>query len=150
MSNGRLFHAYRAGEAKAPATANDYANMIGAALALANVTGKRRYIERARAWAEVLDRHYWAEDLGGYYFAADDTVRPHRAHVQRPGRRDAERQWRDGVESGGALTLDRRGALPGTRGSDLSGFAGAMNESVLAHAGLLAATLDLTRRRSSC
>ncbi|MGZ8401319.1 MAG: thioredoxin domain-containing protein [Methyloceanibacter sp.] len=77
-SHGRLFHAYRAGKAKAPATANDYANMIKAALALANVTGKRDYIERASEWADVLDRHYWASDpvagdLGGYYFVADDT-----------------------------------------------------------------------------
>ena len=73
-SNGRLLHAYRGGEAKAPATANDYANMIGAALALAKVTGKRSYVERAREWVDVLDRHYWAQDLGGYYFAADDTA----------------------------------------------------------------------------
>ncbi len=47
--DGRLFHAYRAGEAKAPATANDYANMIKAALALANATGRRDYVERAAA-----------------------------------------------------------------------------------------------------
>ena len=52
VANGRLFHAYRAGEAKAPATANDYANMIRAALTLANVTGNRSYIERAQEWAE--------------------------------------------------------------------------------------------------
>src|SRR5262245_65852446 len=54
MSNGRLFHAYRASEAKAPATANDYANMIRAALALANVTGNQRYIAQAREWTDVL------------------------------------------------------------------------------------------------
>ena len=79
-ANGRLLHACRNGEAKAPATANDYANMIRAALALANVTGKPDYIERAKAWADVLDQHYWSENLGGYYFTADDTsdliVRP--------------------------------------------------------------------------
>ncbi len=71
--DGRLFHAYRAGEAKAPASAADYANMIKAALALASVTGKPEYTERASEWTELLDRHYWAHDLGGYYFAADDT-----------------------------------------------------------------------------
>ena len=80
ITNGRLLHAYRAGEAKAPATANDYANMIRAALALANVTGKRAYVERAREWTDILDKHYWADDIGGYYFVADDTsdliVRP--------------------------------------------------------------------------
>ncbi|HZJ12955.1 MAG TPA: thioredoxin domain-containing protein, partial [Methyloceanibacter sp.] len=73
--NGRLFHASRAGagEAKAPATASDYANMIRAALALANAAGRRDYVEQALAWTEVLDTHYWAADLGGYFLAADDT-----------------------------------------------------------------------------
>jgi uncharacterized protein YyaL (SSP411 family) len=72
-SNGRLLHSYRAGEAKAPATATDYANMIKAALALASVTGNPEYIARAREWVGVLDKHYWAEGHGGYFLAADDT-----------------------------------------------------------------------------
>ena len=72
-SDGRLLHAYREGRAKAPASASDYANMIGAALALANVTGNAAYIAQALAWTDVLDRHYWSDDLHGYYFAADDT-----------------------------------------------------------------------------
>ncbi len=143
MSNGRLFHAYRAGEAKAPATANDYANMIAAALALANVTGKRRHIEQAREWAEVLDRHYWAADLGGYYFAADDTsdliVRPF------SGQDDA-------TPNANAVMVSNLVALSLWTGDEryreraeaiLRGFAGAMNENLLAHAGLLAATLDI-------
>ena len=71
--NGRLLHSYRASEAKAPATATDYANMIKAALALATVTGNPEYIARAREWVDVLDRHYWAEGHGGYFLAADDT-----------------------------------------------------------------------------
>jgi uncharacterized protein len=143
ISNGRLFHAYRAGEAKAPATANDYANMIDAALALASVTGKSSYVERAREWTDVLDRHYWAEDLGGYYFAADDTsdliVRPF------SGQDDATPNANAVMVSnlmalllwtGEARYRDRAEAI-------LSGFAGAMSESVLAHAGMLAATLDV-------
>jgi uncharacterized protein len=81
MKDGRLLHAYRDGQAKAPATASDYANMIRAALALANVTGDRAYIEHAQAWTDILDKHYWADELGGYSLAADDTddliVRPH-------------------------------------------------------------------------
>ena len=143
ISNGRLLHAYRAGEAKAPATANDYANMIRAALALANVTGKRDYIERAREWADVLDRHYWANDLGGYYFVADDTGGSHRAAVQRTGRGDAERQRRDGVESDGALSMDRRGALSRPRRGDPERLRRRIAENIFAHAGLLAATLDV-------
>jgi hypothetical protein len=142
MSGARLFHAYRASEAKAPATANDYANMIGAALALANVTGKRRYVEQAREWAGVLDLHYWADDLGGYYFAADDTA----DLIVRPfsGQDDA-------TPNANSVMVSNLVALSLWTGEEryreraeaiLSGFAGAMNESVLAHAGLLAATID--------
>ena len=141
-SNGRLLHAYRGGEAKAPATANDYANMIGAALALAKVTGKRSYVERAREWVDVLDRHYWAQDLGGYYFAADDTA----DLIVRPfsGQDDATPNA-NGVMVSNLMALylwtgeeryrERAEAI-------LRGFAAAMNENVFAHAGLLVATLD--------
>ncbi len=142
MTDGRLWHSYRAGEAKAPASANDYANMIGAALALANVTGKKEYIERAREWADVLDRHYWAADLGGYYFAADDTsdliVRPF-------GGQD------DATPNANAVMVSNLMALYLWTGEEryreraeavLRGFAQAMSENVFAHAGLLAATLD--------
>jgi len=142
VSNGRLLHAYRAGEAKAPATANDYANMIRAALALARVTGKPTYVERAREWVDVLDRHYWAGDLGGYYYVADDTgdliVRPFSGQDEATPNANgvmvsnlmALYLW-----TGAARYRDRAEAI-------LSGFAGAMAENVLAHSGLLAAALD--------
>jgi uncharacterized protein len=142
-SNWRLFHAYRAGEAKAPATANDYANMIKAALALASVTGKRGYIERAREWADVLDRHYWATDLGGYYFVADDTndliVRPLSGQ-------DEATPNANGVMVSNLIALylwtgEERYAKRAE--ATLRAFAGPMTENVLAHAGLLAAELDL-------
>jgi uncharacterized protein YyaL (SSP411 family) len=142
MSKGRLFHAYRAGEAKAPAIANDYANMIAAALALANVTGNQRYIAQAREWTQVLDRHYWAEDLGGYYFAADDTA----DLIVRPfsGQDDATPNA-NGVMVANLVALSLWTGEERYRGradAILRGFAGAVNENLLAHAGLLAATLD--------
>jgi uncharacterized protein YyaL (SSP411 family) len=140
-SDGRLRHAWRAGEAKAPATANDYANMIKAALALANVTGKRDYVARAREWADMLDQHYWSEELGGYYFAADDTsdliVRPF------SGQDEATPNANGTMVSnlttlylwtGGERYAERADAI-------LGGFAGAMSENVLAHSGLLGASL---------
>jgi len=142
-ANGRLFHAYRASEAKAPATANDYANMIKASLALASVTGKRSYVEQAREWVDVLDRHYWAPDLGGYYFTADDTsdliVRPFSGQDEATPNANGTM-----VSNLVALYLwtgeeryrDRAEAI-------LNGFAGALTANVLAHAGLLASSLDL-------
>jgi uncharacterized protein YyaL (SSP411 family) len=142
LSEGRLFHAYRAGKAKAPATANDYANMIRAALALATVTGEQRYITQAREWAGVLDRHYWSAELGGYYFAADDTA----DLIVRPfsGQDDATPNA-NGVMVANLVALslwtgDER--YRERAESILRGFARAVDENLLAHAGLLAATLD--------
>jgi hypothetical protein len=142
-ARGRLFHAYRAGKAKAPATASDYANMIKAALALASVTGKYAYVEQAREWAEVLDKHYWAPDLGGYYFTADDTsdliVRPFSGFDEATPNANAVMAsnlmalylW-----TGEARYRDRAEAI-------LDAFAGAMLENIVAHAGLLASALDV-------
>jgi uncharacterized protein len=141
--DGRLLHAYRAGEAKAPATSNDYANMIRATLALALVTGKPDYVDRAREWVYVLDRHYWADDLGGYYFVADDTgdliVRP------LSGQDEA-------TPNANAVMVSNLAALHLWTGEEryrqraeaiLRAFAGSIASNVLAHTGLLAAELDL-------
>ncbi|HEY8193970.1 MAG TPA: thioredoxin domain-containing protein, partial [Hyphomicrobium sp.] len=68
--DGRLFHAYRAGLAKAPATASDYANMTWAALRLFAATGAEPYLERAEQWTRVLDQHYWDQNGGGYFTSA--------------------------------------------------------------------------------
>jgi hypothetical protein len=141
--SGRLMHAYRAGEAKAPATANDYANMIKAALALASVTGKRSHIESAQAWADLLEKHYWSENLGGYYFTADDTsdliVRPFSGQDEATPNANGVM-----VSNLAALTLWTREERYRDRAEAiLQGFAGAMTANVLAHAGLLAASLDL-------
>ncbi len=72
--NGRLHHAFRAGQRKHPATLDDYANMIRAALALFEATGEKDYVAKAEAWLGVLDRHYWDSARAGYYFTADDTA----------------------------------------------------------------------------
>jgi uncharacterized protein YyaL (SSP411 family) len=142
ISDGRLLHAWRAEEAKAPASANDYANMIKAALALANVTGKSDYVAQAREWVDVLDQHYWSETLGGYYFAADDTsdliVRPFSGQDEATPNANATM-----VSALTALYL-WTGEEPHRDHTEaiLRGFAGAMMENVLAHAGLLGAALD--------
>jgi uncharacterized protein YyaL (SSP411 family) len=81
--DGRLMHAFRSGEARAPAVASDYANMIRAASALHQATGDAGYLDDARGWLDVLDRHYWMPESGGYAMTADDTagliVRTHTA-----------------------------------------------------------------------
>ena len=141
--DGRLFHAYRDGQAKAPATANDYANMIKAALALANVTGKHDYVNRAREWVYVLDRHYWADDLRGYYFVADDTddliMRPLSGQDEATPNANAVM-----VSNLAALYLwTGEGRYRARAEAILRAFAGTMANNVIAHTGLLAAELDL-------
>ena len=72
-SDGRLLHSWRAGRARHPASADDYANLCRAALTLHEATGDEKFLARARDWVRILDRHYWDEAEGGYYFSADDT-----------------------------------------------------------------------------
>src|SRR5579864_6661779 len=70
---GRLFHSWRSGSARHPASVDDYANLCRAALALHEATLDRAYLDPACQWIEALDRHYWDAAGGAYFFAADDT-----------------------------------------------------------------------------
>ncbi len=73
LTDGRLLHSWRAGRARHPANVDDYANLCRAALALHEATGEGDYLSRTHDWIAVLDRHYWDEAGGGYFFAAKDT-----------------------------------------------------------------------------
>lgn len=72
VKDGRLGHSWRAGRLVFPGLSADYAAMIGAALALAEATGERAYLDRAVAWQAMLERHH-ATESGGYYLTADDA-----------------------------------------------------------------------------
>ncbi|MFQ5466778.1 MAG: thioredoxin domain-containing protein, partial [Kiloniellaceae bacterium] len=72
---GRLRHAWRRGQARHEALVDDYANMCAAALALGEATGTGAYMAQARAWVEILDRHYWDREAGGYFTNAADGER---------------------------------------------------------------------------
>ncbi|QKP76270.1 thioredoxin domain-containing protein [Methyloligella sp. GL2] len=140
---GRLNHAFREGETKAPASAADYAHMIGAALALADVTGEAAYVAKAKAWVDVLDAHYWADELGGYYFAADDTddliVRPLSAHddaTPNANPRMTSHLMALYMRTGETRYLERAEKI-------LAFFSGAAAENPLAHSGLLDASIDV-------
>ena len=71
---GRLRHAFRDGKLAHPATLDDYAHMARAALALHEATGEKEFLDQARAWVAVLDKHYWDAAGAGYFFSADDTA----------------------------------------------------------------------------
>jgi uncharacterized protein YyaL (SSP411 family) len=72
-ADGRLRHSWRERQARHPASVDDYANLCRAALALYEATSDSGYLDQARRWVTVLDRHHWDEAAGGYFFAADDT-----------------------------------------------------------------------------
>jgi len=63
-----------------PGICDDYAEMARAALALREVTGDGRFLALARAWTQVLDRHFWNNQINGYCYYADTAeqlfVRP--------------------------------------------------------------------------
>ena len=145
MSAGdnRLWHSYRAGQAKAPATASDYANMIWAALRLHQATGTAPYLEHALSWTAVLDQHYWDDKRGGYFTAAADTtdviIRLKSAHD-------------DAAPSANAIQLANLIALAAITGDAaydararalLKSFGGEIAGGPVGHCGLLAAGLDL-------
>jgi uncharacterized protein YyaL (SSP411 family) len=142
-SDVRLLHSYCAGEAKAPATATDYANMIKASLALVSVTGNVDYLNRARAWTELLDHHYWAEGHGGYFLAADDTDD---LIVRTISALDDATPNANGTMVSNLMALylwsgeeryrDRAEAI-------LRGFGGDLSRNVFAQTGLLTGALDL-------
>ncbi len=71
--NGRLFHSYRDGRARHSGLLDDYANMSWAALELFEISGQPHLIDDCRRWKDILDRHFWDTDQGGYYYTADDA-----------------------------------------------------------------------------
>jgi uncharacterized protein YyaL (SSP411 family) len=73
VPGGRLWHSWRAGRARHPASVDDYANLCRAGLALYEATGEAHFLAWVRGWAAALDAHYWDAEGGGYFFAAHDT-----------------------------------------------------------------------------
>jgi hypothetical protein len=49
--------------------------MARAALALFEATGEHRFLAAARGWVDVVDRHFWDSERGGYFLTADDAER---------------------------------------------------------------------------
>ena len=141
--DGRIVHAIRHGRGRAPGTAHDYANMIWAALRLYQATGEASDLTQAIAWVDILDRHYWSEEAGGYFTAADDTsdviVRLRTASD-------------DATPSANATMISNLVALATLTGdtrftrraeSIMQAFSPDLARNLVAHTGLLAAAMDL-------
>ena len=73
MADGkRLCHSARHGQVKQIEFLDDYAEMLRAALTLYEVSGEPAYLERARAWVEILDKDFWDHDEGGYFYTPEN------------------------------------------------------------------------------
>ena len=68
----RLAHSAINGVKGAAGFADDYANMARAALTLWEVTGSKRYLEKARAWTGTLNTYFWDGGPGGYFYTGSD------------------------------------------------------------------------------
>ena len=72
--HGRLRHSWCGGRLDHPATLEDYANTIRAALALFEATGDPDYLAAAEGYAEQVEAHFADPDGGGYFLSADDVT----------------------------------------------------------------------------
>ena len=65
--DGRLLHVYREGDVSVTGFLEDYAYMADGLLALHRATGEGRWLEEARALADVLLDDYYDSAAGGFY-----------------------------------------------------------------------------------
>jgi len=66
-----LHHAWRKDKVTNMATADDYANLIKAALALYEATTFERYLDDAKNLTDLFKKSHWNKDTGGYFFTSD-------------------------------------------------------------------------------
>jgi len=70
--DGRLLHRYRDGQAGLTGNIDDYAFLIFGFVELYEATFDVRYLEKALDLNEIMIRHFWDDDKGGFFFAPDD------------------------------------------------------------------------------
>ena len=104
QDGGRLIHSYRAGQAKAPATASDYANMIWGALRLYQATNDAGLPRRRRALVRRARRALLGGRRRRLRLHRRRHARRDRAHARRPRRRHAQRQRDHDLQPGRPCT----------------------------------------------
>jgi uncharacterized protein YyaL (SSP411 family) len=72
-AQGRLYHRYRDGEAAISAFVDDYAFLIWGLIELYETTFESSYLQRALDLNVMMLKHFWDQEKGGFYFAADDA-----------------------------------------------------------------------------
>jgi uncharacterized protein YyaL (SSP411 family) len=125
------------------ATADGYANLIAAALALYEATGKGELLSKAETLAQALICDHWNESAGGFYFTSAKVenlpVRQRYAHDDATPNANASMMAnfaRLEVATGNAEYRRRAEAIH-------DAFAGAVHRNPFAHASFMSAFLDL-------
>ena len=114
--DGRWLRSWQAGGdgweagARHLACAHDYGALTGAFIDLAELTGRARWIEEARAAADGLIELFWDDESGGVYTTGADAE----ALVTRP--KDLMDNATPSAQSNAAVALLRLGALTGEAG----------------------------------
>jgi hypothetical protein len=72
-SKGRLLHRYRDGDTAIVGTIEDYAFLIHGLLDLYEATFQMEYLKRSIDLANEMDRLFWDDKGGGFYFTASDA-----------------------------------------------------------------------------
>ncbi len=70
--DGRLLHAFRAGQSHLDAYLDDYAYTIEAFVALFEAGGDPRWITHSLRFADLMMAHFEDAQSGGFYYTADD------------------------------------------------------------------------------
>jgi uncharacterized protein len=73
--DNRLLHSHRANSTRHEGTADDYANLISAALALHALTADPQYIAHAQMLAASLEVNHWDDKDGGFYHASQEHTK---------------------------------------------------------------------------
>ena len=72
VSDGRLLHTWRGGQARIPAFLDDYAFLVEGLLRLFEATGEERWRDEARRLQAEQDRRLLDAEGGGYFAAGED------------------------------------------------------------------------------
>jgi uncharacterized protein YyaL (SSP411 family) len=73
-TGGRLWHSWRHGDARHHATADGYANLIAAALALSPLFREGDHLAWAHTLLEAMILHHWDDAQGAFCLSADDAT----------------------------------------------------------------------------
>ncbi len=69
-ADGILYHSYRDGKKNNHATAEGFANLITAAVALYQATSHRAYLATAEKLSSAMLKYHWDDDAGGFHFSS--------------------------------------------------------------------------------